>query len=27
MNEFVYHTECVSGPSPNPKIHYQAVPR
>ena len=27
MQEFVYRTECVSVPSPNPKIHYQAVPQ
>lgn len=27
MQEFVYRTECISVPSPNPKIHYQAVPQ
>jgi ferredoxin len=27
MKEFVYRTECISVPSRNPKIHYQAVPQ
>ena len=27
MKEFIHYTECVSVPSPNPKIHYQAAPR
>jgi formate dehydrogenase (NADP+) beta subunit len=25
MKEFIHYTECVSVPTPNPKIHYQAA--